>query len=396
MYCLRVGVGTESPVDIGTLARERIHWDGLVHMAQAHGVIPLLYWSLHDTCRESVPKLPYAELQRRFQMNRARNIFMTSELIRIIDLFESNDIPAFSFKGPLLAAYLYGDPTGRQHGDLDVMVKKQDVFRAGELLASQGYRLQDLIDPSQKTRFLDYENELPYVHAKFGNVIDLQWKIAPEYFCFPLSPEHIWKRLETVSIDGRRLLSICPEDLILILSMHGTKHSWDRLSLVCDLARLVLVKNEIDWTNVIDRARALDGERMLALSLHLVLDILGGNLPESVRQWMTRDRKADRLAAERFHRLFVDKGALTGYRELYCFHLRVRENLKGRTQYLLRRMVYPAKGDWTTRRQPDFLFHIHRLLRPFRLTVKYGMKYAKRICSVDFLVNKRRIHNKSL
>ena len=62
---------------------------------------------------------------------------MTSELIKVMKLFEENGVEYISFKGPVLSQLAYGDITLRQYVDLDILIKKEDLRKADNLLKKE-------------------------------------------------------------------------------------------------------------------------------------------------------------------------------------------------------------------------------------------------------------------
>ena len=98
-----------------------------------------------------MPKPILEELREHFYANAGRNLFLAKELIKLLHLLESHEIPAIAYKGPMLAVSVYGNLAFRQFGDLDILVQERDYETARHLLMSQGFRL---------TIELDWEAEL--------------------------------------------------------------------------------------------------------------------------------------------------------------------------------------------------------------------------------------------
>jgi len=98
-----------------------------------------LYRSLSRNAPELVSKANLERLRGDFRSNVQRNLLLTAELLRLLDLFAVHGIAAAPFKGPVLAASAYEDLSLRQFSDLDVLVNRRDILKAEGLLASQGY-----------------------------------------------------------------------------------------------------------------------------------------------------------------------------------------------------------------------------------------------------------------
>ena len=70
------------------------------------------------------------QLRERYHSNARRNLFLVSELLKLLKLLESHGIGAIAFKGPVLALYAYGNLSLRQQLDLDILVRKRDIFES--------------------------------------------------------------------------------------------------------------------------------------------------------------------------------------------------------------------------------------------------------------------------
>jgi hypothetical protein len=281
LCCARTNLSSENVEQIRALLHSEIDWTYLVRMAGAHGLIPLLYFNLKKTFPDSVPVPTLDQLHALFLANAGRNLILTEELLKLLHLLETNGIPAVPYKGPVLAVSLYGDLTLRTFGDLDIIVRKQDVHRAKALLFAQGYRLDLSLTREQEIAFLDSDLEGWFVRQDGKVMVEVQWGERKD---FPLTPdfEPFWKRLGKYSFQGTMVLTFSPEDLLLLLCLHGAEHCWERLNWVCDLAEFVRVHKGIDWGGLIDRAEVLGCRRVLLLGLFLAHDLLTTPLPAEI------------------------------------------------------------------------------------------------------------------
>ena len=93
LCCARISADAARAELISTLLQKGIDWQYLISTAHAHGVLPLLYRSLHAICSEAVPKTILDQLQRHFHANAFHNLFLTRELLKILPLFEDEWTP---------------------------------------------------------------------------------------------------------------------------------------------------------------------------------------------------------------------------------------------------------------------------------------------------------------
>src|SRR2546421_2580085 len=332
--CARTNLDSEALGQINSLLHEKLDWDYVCRKAYQHGVLPLLYRSLLSCQKEIVPERVHSYLRDSFQENVRFNLCRTRELLKLLRLCEAKGIPTLPFKGPLLAVQAYGDLGLRQFSDLDILVTRADLPKVQDLLLADGYRLAlPLKGIKRIVPALDRRKDQIFVKDDTSKiVIELHWRLTDKYFDFPLDMKRLWQRLVPVSLAGSIVRGLPLEDLILYLCMHGTRHSWERLAWICDVAELIRVHPEIDWDSLMNRARTLGNERSLSLGLFLASDLLGASLPEEVSARIQTDPKV-RLVATRVRELLFqqdDNGLDISY--WYRHHLLMRERFRDRVR----------------------------------------------------------------
>jgi hypothetical protein len=380
LLCARSSRDPEMTEPIQALLREEIDWRNLLRMAVRHRTAPLLYWNLAATCPEAVPDDVLDELRDYFHANSRRNLFLSGKLLEIMDALEEREILAIPYKGPILAAFAYGNLALREFGDLDLLLKDEDVLRAKNVLSSLGYWPRDRMTEAQEAAFLRYERQYEFARDD-GTMVELQWKVTPRYFSFALNHEYLWEHTVPVSLGGRTVQTISPEDLLLVLCVHGSVHCWERLSWVCDIAELVRASGEIDWERLVERAEAVNCKRMVLLGLSLANQLVGLDLEPNILCAARADKAVEALARDVRGRLLSEvldpQGILEGS-AFRGFHLRAIERLRDKLRYCAHRAVTPTLWEWRLLPLPAVLFPFYRVLRPALLTGKFGMRVAKR------------------
>src|SRR5438132_135218 len=87
-----------------------------------------------------------------------------------------------------------------------------DVFALSELPLSAG----------RWRTFFRSENQLAM--RRDGVVVELHWAVERHAFAVHLDLASIWRRAERVCVAGRELAHPSPEDLMILLCIHGAKH----------------------------------------------------------------------------------------------------------------------------------------------------------------------------
>jgi hypothetical protein len=222
--------------DVAELAGEVADWGRVLRLAASHGVSAFLFGHIDG----QAPPAVVGELRERAQGIAVENLILTAELPRVMEALESAGIPALAFKGPTLAALLYGERMPRESSDLDALVHREDLARAFGVLGGLGYEAEDRVERF----FFECGRQRPVVRKSNGATVDVHWGLMPRSFAGDTG-EGVWERCGRVRIGKREIPTLGDEDLVQFLCAHGTKHRWASLGWVCDLAALVRARPEV-------------------------------------------------------------------------------------------------------------------------------------------------------
>jgi Uncharacterised nucleotidyltransferase len=344
-------------------------WSRLLILAGEHGVLAHLARRLRELDENLVP----AEIKQALLERRRAQVFstlrMTAELFRLLELFAAKDIPALVVKGPVLAMQAYGDPTMRSYGDLDLLVRQRDIRRATESLQAWG------LQAAVPLRAID-AGKIPgqYLFSKPDAklIVELHNDFTLRYFPRRLPLEKFFARRILVRLDTHEAPALAVEDELVYICVHGTKHLWERLSWIADVAALVSRQSGIDWQGATETAKEVGAERMLHTGLRLASDVLHARLPNAVLATVQGDVGAAKLAACVRTWLFASGDSLPTLCERAAFRLRMRGSGFAAPAYLLRLSLSPTEEDWKQGAQGNRRSFLDALRRPFRLARKYG------------------------
>jgi len=354
------------------LLRGPVDWPLLSEIAERHRISQRVYGYL---LFQAAPLVPPAELRRigdRFYARAHRNAMMWSELHRVHRALEDRGVPAIPFKGPLSAVAFYGSAAYRDFADLDVLIRRHDLPEAHVALAAVGYRLEEPYGRYPAVLGLSTEYAFPYRHAETGSRLELHCELAPSYFAFRLKTDDAFARAAAKPWNGTVFRSLCDEDTVLTLSMHGAKHCWLWLDLICSLAAALRTAPNLDWPVLIARAAALGATRMLLVGLALARDLFETALPSEVCARIARDRTVRRLKDEVVANLFRSRTERAVFVWTPWFHQAVRERMRDRILYRLAGLTSPELDDLRALPLPRRLFGLYRLTRPLRVLGLYG------------------------
>jgi hypothetical protein len=363
LCCARTNASPAVVTRIRSIVSEtRIDWNYFFLLARRHAVVPLVYGQLKDL----VPPEHLQTFKKHYQENSARNVVLTAELSRLIKLFANQGIAAIPYKGPVLSLFAYNDLALRRFVDLDVIVKKHDVARARDLLLADNYTLSKPLTLEQQELLFRTQHNLQFTKDNRLLIVELHWEVAPHLFASTVQTETLWRDLVPFDLNGMPVMTLSADDLLFSLCVHGSRHLWERLGWICDVAELIS-RRSLNWIKLLDRAARADSERMFLLGLHLAQKLLQTQLPPEVERRCEADKRLAPLAANIVGHLFNGPEhvpATSG--EIFKYNLGVRRSLSARTRYLVH-MLRPTDGDLGRHSLPASLSFAYYLVRPFRL-----------------------------
>ena len=351
------------------VARNDLDWDYLFQLARRHAVIPLLYLQLSREGADLIPTSFLAKLKLQYHENSARNTILTAELCRLIELFNQHGIETIPYKGPALALFAYGELALRRFVDLDVIVRKQSVPAARDLLVREGYTLTKPLSDAQQELLQRTQHNIQFGRDDHRVLIELHWEVAPHLFATSVQENELWQNLTTMTINGHDVNALTAEDLLFSLCVHGSRHLWERLGWICDVAEIIS-RHELNWNGLQERATAADSERMFLLGLHLAQKLLRAKLPHQLQQRCAADARLETLATKIVEHLFSGPTHVPATsREIFEYNLGVRTSVSARARYLVH-MLRPTDSDLSAHPLPGRFALAYYVTRPFRLFFK--------------------------
>jgi hypothetical protein len=402
LCCARVDLDPKTRGDIEHLLASPLNWDIVLDVATAHGLLPLVYWHLRKyfgssavtLCGQTntftrastsasdqslVPYLVAQRLRSDFNAGAAGNFLLATELVRICECLAAHGIHVLCYKGPSLAVVCYGNLLLRPFHDLDVLLQKQDVARAEQVLVSLGYCRKPHSDRESNEYAHTFSRSPNHACKSYaagtdlsGNVspggvgpdgvssssagdivVELHWSIAPGHYAVPLQLKSICNHKMWVDMCGTQLPTSAPEELLLLLCWHGYKHRWGRVEWISAIAELIRPDRDyagkhLDWARLLRCARKQGSCRVLFLGLWMAHYLLGAQLDSTVIAAMKRDRVAHAIALSVYrdllhhlnsrHSLGNDSQQV---KAILFYHLNMRERLHDKVRYIIQLMLTP-------------------------------------------------------
>jgi hypothetical protein len=341
-----------------------IDWERVARLAEHHGVIAQVYTAVARV--DGVLLSEMSPVRQRYDRSVHQALWLTRELLRILECFENYGIKVLLYKGPALAQILYGNITSRQFADLDILVLPGDLPKVRASLAELGYETGLKLSPPEERAYVAEGYEWVFDLGEQRNLLEIQWRILPRFYAIDFNVDDFFKRAVTIELCGRTVQTLCSEDLILVLCVHAAKHAWTQFSWMREIGELSQSQG-LDWDVIWREAETLGISRIVAVSFLLATNLFGVEIPKAIQEYAQRDVEVEIIV----HRVLplLSQGEEFDPESVRYFRLMmdVRERWKDRARLLSRLTLTPSLGEWSAISLPGWLFPMYRVVRFLRL-----------------------------
>jgi hypothetical protein len=212
---------------------------------------------------------------------------------------ETRGIKTIVLKGLWLCDKVYGLPSMRPGGDIDILVHRNDVEACLRLLKEQGiaeYWPNLLKDEYFTRHHLHQQRSTPDLNIWF----EIHWALDHPYTLLTVDYESIFARAKSARLLGAPIQEMAPPDLLLSLAIHLVKHAVYLPSLIDhkDLPRIILADGmlmyyldvtevlkqypDLDWGFTIQLAQDWGAGDILGSVLHVCKKYFEAPVPDRV------------------------------------------------------------------------------------------------------------------
>ena len=377
VLCARTRVSPETANEIRRILAGPLDWDYLIAESLENSVTPLFCRQLRALACSSVPPERQEKLATIERSIVVRAMFLTAELLRLLDAFNDRGVRAIPYKGPVLAAQAYGDFTAREFEDLDLILPQRDMPSANEVIVGFGYRPKFDWMLSRDAEATLVPGEYNYRDVPRSAMIELHTEKTLRHFPVPADVDGFFSRLVPVRLAERDVMTFAPEDLLTMLCIHGSKDFWERLSWIADVSELVQSQPSFDWPRAWQFAELHRAARMVRVGLALAVALFDVTLPPNVLAAVRNDPVAVDLANSVARRLVQRPFVTLSGTSRFAFRRKMQPGGLNSWKYAIRLAVVPAEEDWELVKLPPALAPLYVALRPIRLLRKYGWGSSK-------------------
>lgn len=376
MHLVEAAIKPWASLNLEDFKTQEIDWDYLLGEMLHHGLFLIIYPVLKGSGNHLLPESVKTKYTRTAHSFTTKSMRLSAELIRVCDALAACRIPNVPFKGPTLSQNIYGKTDLRIFGDLDVLVRKDDVEGALRCLAEIGFSPLLRFDKDQLQKYLRYEDDLQLTNAA-GTLLEMHWETTGRYAEKPVDYEYLEPRLVSLEFHGRTVAQFGTEDLLVYLCLHGARHCWERLEWLASVAKLLAGDAIAEYGTVLEIAEKIGCRRIVLHSLHLAGEVFSIRLPAIVQKSISKDVVLSRLPENSFKKSFLfhrsgqsGKASPTGHR-FRLMQLRLRDSWPDICTYLFRQFFWLRVADVQYVRLPSVLFPLYYLIRPYRLILTF-------------------------
>lgn len=283
-------------------------WEILADRALRFKVEGLFYRAIKspDFPAQLIPDDIRKRLRKAYRDLATKNTSLFIDAAKVLRSLAEKQMPVIALKGLALVKTVYGDIALRPMHDMDLLVKEEDLVRAGRNLLDLGYQQEF---PAWESMVKTYHHLPPFTN-KNGTIVELHWNIVTPDSPIHVDVEGLWARACFIEVDHVVVRIFSLEDLFLHLCIHACFHLQTGIDLVpfIDLAGLMESPTEnIDWQIVIQRARFWGSQKCVYLMVLLVRELLGTAPPDEILSEMKPADYQPALFAEVLEQIFGDK-----------------------------------------------------------------------------------------
>ncbi len=364
--CATSGPFAESPA-MRELVERGIDWNRFLALANRNGVAPMVAARLDAEGAANLPAHVARALRLSYEVNALRCNHLAGCAVEIVESFGSAGVPSIAIKGPALAIAAYGDLAMRVFGDLDFMVRLEDLPRAVAALERVGYSSPAYHADAIESGFFP---DVALDFARPDSVVDLQWRLSPSYFPFAPAGDQVWNRTAEIEMRGRRVRVLGPADSILFQACHGSKHGWMTLAQICDFARVLAAAPNVNCAGLLDDPRRPGRRRRRLLGVARAHSLKLCEAPAELLDAAGRDSRVASLGRRITRGIFDMKRAVE--LDEWLIGLATIASLRGRIRYLVDRMATPKLSDRRLMPLPQALYPLYYLARPLLVAIKHS------------------------
>jgi hypothetical protein len=371
LLCCRTEIGDKGRNELIEIQINKIDWDCFLRKAREEGIAPIVFLMLPGIVidKNNIPDYVTDELKKDYYLSAKKNILTLNVLGNILNVFNKAGLKVIVLKGAALAETVYGNLALRSMSDVDLLVKKEDLYQINEQLKGLGYfptdrSVEDVDFTSTYLTTLDYRNPLKnspsfHIHWHFVNST-----IPNESYIGQIKMEDIWRDAVRTNIANTETWAMSPHHLIIHLAEHALRvtHSLSKLSYFCDIDRSINYYGKgLDWNLLVQDTIRFNLNKMVYTTLYFSRYFIEAKIPEDVLLKLKPERFS--IPEKIFMRKTAENKRTSGMS--YLIHLSMNKGLVKKLKFVGRTLFPPkdilAQRSYISGSDMNYRYYINRI-----------------------------------
>lgn len=297
LHCVQLNATDKMRAEIEALIKQPIDWKAFEDAATWHGVAPLAFNGLRNIqSRQHLPVQHFETLKLEYRKNLIHNTIIFAELEKIVDALGEQNLPVVLLKGAAIARMIYKDIGLRPMSDIDILVKREDLYQAVQAIEGCGYRQHGREDLEQ---LLNTKYHIVYFNPDTNVLLEIHWDITcnrnPSLVRSNVSNlmDMWWSRASHVETGFDHVFHLDPMDLICLVASHFFKHRFLKtnagfstkggLLQLCDILNIVnFYQDSLNWGALKAESQKMGLHSTVSVALWVVKTIFNGFIDERI------------------------------------------------------------------------------------------------------------------
>ncbi len=377
ILCAQHGIPGNKHEGTSSLLSPRIKWDGFLNDAISHGIAPLVHKSMKDIFdKTSVPQEVRDKLADIYHGNLARNVYIRSELERILRVFNEKGIEVMLLKGAALAGTVYGDIGLRAMSDIDLLVRPECLDRVKEIMSDLAY----VAESGARAEEWYKKNHFhlpPFIHKEKPIIVEIHWNVTVD--SPGINVNEWWGRAREIKLGEASVLIPSPEDMVLHLCISIYHGNYNKAALrgLCDIIHTIRYFSEkTDWKLF----REAVGQSEIARPVYSILFLIRKYFDSSKQSlsWL------DRVQVDLKFTAMVEKIIFNSDSDSYTVFMQsLAADTKWKKTKIFFNAIFSSRDKMSERylvQSDSAKVYLYYAYRPIELSVKYGRSFLKMLC----------------
>jgi hypothetical protein len=329
LRCLRYALRGET-LPSGTA----LDWKSVWERAKSHEVVPFLYPFVKSQKPFAAPPQEMLKTWRRYYLRSASaNVSIYHQIEEALKALHKSSIPFVVLKGACLAQLVYQDIALRPMGDIDLLVKPEDMGRTKEALMCLGY-VSAGSDPHHQV----------FVRGREARPVEIHRSLVDETIFSNVDHSMLWNRIRPVEIGGSEAHILSPEDLLMHLCLHCMANMFNStFRSLCDMDKVITINNpSFDWSYFSAQTKLWGLQKGIFLILQALSDFLATPVPEEVLRSLKPHDPTDAILRCFKDRILFKRAEQPNVSFQYT-RLRNTESIKDKISLILGRIFLPPE-----------------------------------------------------